>query len=281
MTTDLDPLDVRGRIIAAFDGSDHAERALVWAAEQAAVEHRPLVVLQLGPGDTEPLDRAVAEVRRTHPGIPVTGHAVPGDPRAGLVDLSTQAHMLVLGSRGRGTMKSLLLGSVSTAVTAHSACPVIVCRPPAVNSPRAGVVVGADATPQSRPVIEFAYRHASFHGLHLTVLHTFWDAAAALAQYRAARGAEVEDPALDDLRLALAESVAGFAEKYPDVQVTLTLRHGLTDEALSPRGQGWDLIVVGRHPASSLQRILAGSVATAVLERSHSTVAVVPEESGA
>jgi nucleotide-binding universal stress UspA family protein len=110
------------------------------------------------------------------------------------------------------------------------------------------------------------------------VLHCFWDAAAAVAQYREARGEKAEAPELEDLRALLSESVAGLAEEYPDVPVTLTLKHGLVDEALSASRGGGDIIVVGRHPMTSLTRVLTGSIARSVLERAHATVAVVPEQ---
>ena len=78
-------------------------------------------------------------------------------------------------------------------------------------------------------------------------------------------------------RLLLSESVAGLSEKFPDVHVTLQLGYGLVDECLTRGTRPMDLIVVGRHPVHSLAKLLAGSMSTAVLERSDSPVAVVPE----
>ena len=201
----------------------------------------------------------------------------PGDPRVTLVELSEVAHIVVMGSRGRGPLRSMLLGSVSSGVAKRASCPVVVCRPLGPNTASRGVVVGADGTPESLPVIEFAFAQASLRRLPLTVLHVFWDALAAVAGLR--RGGEewVEQPDVDSLHVLLSQSVAGFGEKYPDVSVSLRLQHGLVDEVLTPRGQGWDLVVVGRHPMDSLGRMLTGSIATAVLERAQSTVAVVPQ----
>lgn len=269
--------DLRDSIVVAVDGSDHAARALRWAAEQAFLERRRLVAVAVGGDAGTTSDHAVAAARELHPDLPVEAAAFPGDPRQVLIDLSAHAHLLVVGSRGRGAVQSMLLGSVSAAVSAHATCPVVVCRPTAADRVQRGVIVGADGSPESLPVIEFAYRQAALRGLPLTVLHCFWDAVAAVAQYRQASGKEAAAPELEDLRALLAVSVAGFAEEYPDVPVTLTLEHGLVDEALGPRDGGWDLIVVGRHPMTTLGRVLTGSIATAVVERAHSTVAVVPE----
>ena len=266
-----------GSIVVAADGSDHAERALDWAAEQASLERRRLLVVSVGEGDRSLADGAAETAQRLHPQLSVEALLLPGDPRRVLIDLSSRARMLVMGSRGRGALKSMLLGSVSAAVSTQAACPVVVCRPAGSHHTTRGVIVGADGTQESLPVLEFAYRQSSLRGLPLTVMHCFWDAVVAAAGLRHASDAVLSDPDLEDLRALLAESVAGFTEEYPDVPVTLSLKHGLVDETLSPRGEAWDLIVVGRHPASSVSRVLSGSVAAGVLERARTTVAVVPE----
>ena len=154
---------------------------------------------------------------------------------------------------------------------------MVVCRPVAAGPKRSGVVVGADGTPESLPVIEFAYRMAFLRGVPLTVLHSFFDAAVAVAQYHEARGEEPDVPDLEDLRASLAQSVAGLGEDYPGVPVSFTVKHGLADQALTPRDDGWDLVIVGRHPMTSLERVLTQSIATAVVERARVPVAVVPE----
>lgn len=278
MSRSLDPDSVRGAIVVAFDGSEHADRAVRWAVEQASLEHRRLAVVSVGDKADMLAEDAVAAARLGHPDLAVTGWALSGDPRQVLLDASRYAYLLVVGSRGRGAVKTMLLGSVSAEVSAHAACPVVVCRPAADGDAQAGVVVGADGTPESLPVIEFAYRQACLRDLPLTVLHSFWDAAAAVAQYHEARGQKADEPDLEDLRATLSASVAGLAEKYPDVPVTLTLKYGFADEALSPRHGGWALIVVGHHPMTSLGRLVTGSIATSVIERAHTTVAVVPQE---
>jgi nucleotide-binding universal stress UspA family protein len=277
MSQSLAAAEVRGSVLVAVDGSSHASRAVRWAAQQASLEHRRLMVVSVGRTAAGLADDAATAAQLAHPDLSVTATAVGGDPREVLIDASTHTHLVVVGSRGRGAVRSMLLGSVSATVSAHSACPVIVCRPPAGHT-QSGVVVGADATPESLPVIEFAYRLASLRNLPLTVVHTYWDAAVVLAQYRESRGEKADWPQLDDLRATLSESTADLAQRYPEVAVAFTLKHGFADEAVSPRHGGWDLIVVGRHPMTSLARVLTGSIATAVVERAQSTVAVVPQE---
>lgn len=265
---------LEGRVVAAVDGSEHARHAVQWAARHAALEHRRLVVLAAGPRARGAIPDAVAAAREARAGLAVTGCPVDGDPRAVLLDASRHAFVLVMGSRGRGALPSALLGSVSVAVARHASCPVVVCRPH--RDPRSGVVVGADGSPASLPVVEFAYRQAYLRELPLTVLHTFLDPAAAVAQYHRDRGEAYAGLALDELRDGLAASVSGLDRDYPDVAVTLSVEHGLAEEALTPRDGRWELIVVGRHRVTTLQRLLTGSVSMAVLERARATVAVVP-----
>jgi nucleotide-binding universal stress UspA family protein len=277
MSTSSFPSNVTGSVVVGIDGSQHAARALRWAADQAALEGRRLAIVDVGETAARSVDDAVVVAHALHRDLPVLPVVESGDPRQVLLEASDRAHLLVLGSRGRGAVASLLLGSVSSAVSAHASCPVVVCRPGAEGDRRLGIVVGADGTRESLPVLEFAYRHASLRELPLTVLHSFWDAAVAVAQYEETRGRTAVQPDLEHLRASLAASAAGLAESYPDVFATFTLKHGFADEALSPRHGGWDMVVVGRHPMTSMDRLLTGSVATAVLERAHATVAVVPE----
>lgn len=282
-------------IVVGFDGSVHAQRALSWAAEQAELEGRPLAIVhaasaedwllgaRLGYAGAEPptlpdilasaqavVDVAVAFVEGERPGLEVLGLARVGDPRNHLVELSDEAHLVVLGSHGRGAFASVLLGSVSVSVAKHARCPVVVVRPSREGVVTKGVLVGADGSPESLPVIEFAFRQASLRQLPLTVMHSSFDIAAASADDSAA-----DSP--DDLRVLLSESVAGLSEKFPDVPVTTELGYGLADECLTRRHRPRDLIVVGRRPATVLRKLTATSVSTSVLERAECPVAVVPE----
>lgn len=282
MARTWDPEHLRGAVAVAVDGSEHARRAVRWAADQAALEHRRLTVLAVAVTGDDPTTapdaaaEAVEAARALHPEGPVVSLVGAGDPRQLLVDASAHTHLLVLGSRGRGPVSSMLLGSVSAAVSKQAACPVVVCRPLQDVERRGGVVVGADGSPESLPVVEFAYRQAFLRGEPLTVLHSVYDAVAVAARARDEH-AEPDVPGLEELHAALAASVAGLSEDYPGVPVTLTVRQGLADQALDPRHGGWELIVVGRHPMTSLDRVLTGSIATAVLERADAPVAVVPE----
>lgn len=294
MTLTIEP----GSIVVGVDGSADAERALAWAAKEAALERRPVAVvtaagidqanaaawagasgsLVIAPapliGEVRAVaDRAADSVRERRPSLTVTAHVAHGDPRQVLIDLSPDAHLVVVGSRGHGAVRSRLFGSVSTTVLRHAQCPVVVCRPDSPGLVRKGVLVGADGTTEGRDVLEFAFGHASLHALPLTVLHSFYDVLAAVS------GPHLVGPGegyLEEERLLLAEAVAGFSEKFPDVRVDLQLARGFAHECLSADTELWNLIVVGRHPTDSVARMVSSTVATAVAERAHTTVAAVP-----
>ncbi|HWI42383.1 MAG TPA: universal stress protein [Nocardioides sp.] len=277
MNTDIIP----GSIVVGADGSDAADRAIHWAAEQAWLERRHLTVVTAAEhyldGSRGIVNVALAMIARMRPGVEADGCVVVGDPREVLVELSPRAHLLVLGSRGHGPVRSKLLGSVSAAVSRDATCPVVVCRPHhwrSANDIDAGVLVGADGTAESLPVIEHAFQQASLRGLPLTVVHCTWDGVVALT------GPAVLDPqavGMEEERLLLAESVAGFTAKFPEVHVELQVARGLAEQVLAAGSARWDLVVVGRHPVDTFARRAMGAVSTSVVEHAHTSVAVVPQ----
>lgn len=291
----LHPTITPGSIVVGVDGSEHAARALDWATRQASLEHRPLALVHafhpvarttLGALELEGVDRyellrklrhaarialdeAIDRVRELEPGITVRAHLVDADARQALVEASRTAHLLVVGSRGRGALVGLLLGSVSVAVSQLSDCAVVVCRPRDGDPVTHGVLVGADGTPESAPVIDFAFRQASLRSVPVTVMHCFWE----IVGDQGAGPVGVPT----DKQLLLAESVAGFSEAYPDVEVRVQLSRGLVDQVLAQAAPASDLLVVGRRHKGAVARVLHTSMAAAVLERAAGTVAVVPE----
>ncbi|HEX9259547.1 MAG TPA: universal stress protein [Acidimicrobiales bacterium] len=138
------------KIVVGVDGSPDSERALDWAIEEARLRGAEVVLVHswiypyVGPrtGIHEPYDDMKLEAARTLDEIvgaaaeragDVKLHPVlvEGSPAGELVREGADALMIVLGSRGRGGFKSLLLGSTSHQVVHHATCPVVVLRKPA------------------------------------------------------------------------------------------------------------------------------------------------------
>jgi nucleotide-binding universal stress UspA family protein len=139
-------------IIVGVDGSDHSRLALRWAMREAAQHNVPLTVMTVRPVpprpatqifwgvpdlqestfDPEPArtgirewaDREAKETGETAPEVTVS--VVTGDPAEELVKASRDADLLVVGTRGTGAFAALLMGSVSSKVVHHAACPVVV-----------------------------------------------------------------------------------------------------------------------------------------------------------
>jgi nucleotide-binding universal stress UspA family protein len=287
-----------GSIVVGVDGSPDAERALHWASDQAALERRTLTLVHAvqmtgfpaagtfaasgidygGMSDVllesggALLAAARAHALQRQPGLEVAEVLSTGDARNELLAVSRRAAMVVVGSRGRGPVRSLLLGSVSVTVSKHAGCPVVVCRPLPTTSagePGSGILVGIDGTGRSLPAIELAFRMAALRGAPLTVLHCYWDTLPPGAE-----GAPEAD--LSDLRAVVAESISGMAEKFPEVVVDVRLRRGFADRSLVDASGDHALVVLGHHPLSALDDLVYGSVAPAVVERARCAVAVVP-----
>ena len=137
-------------IIVGIDGSGHSRRALDWAISEAAIRHAPLTVLtvqqvmrsfwagpMIYPEDAElaenarkmaqeETDNALGELAEDARPPEVTVLGIPGLPAEEILGVARDADMIVVGSRGAGGFKRLLLGSVSTQVTHHAASPVVV-----------------------------------------------------------------------------------------------------------------------------------------------------------
>jgi nucleotide-binding universal stress UspA family protein len=146
-------LDENHAVVVGIDGSHHSVHAVAFAADMASRAGAPLVVLSAwhlplsdslgvawsltGTGDNriraealarEPVDGMVQKVRATHPQVLVTGRVVEGDAGAVLAQASRRSGLVVVGSRGVGGFRGLLLGSVSHHVVHDATCPVAVVR---------------------------------------------------------------------------------------------------------------------------------------------------------
>jgi nucleotide-binding universal stress UspA family protein len=143
-------------ILVGVDGSDPSRHALAWAMNEAIQRKIPLTVMYVHPGPVRPathvywnmptlpegglssqqtraavqdfVDKVAHEIGETVPEITIS--ALTGDPAEELVRASRDADLLVVGRRGGGGFHRLMMGSVSSKVTHHAACPVTVVSGP-------------------------------------------------------------------------------------------------------------------------------------------------------
>ena len=134
------------RIVVGVDGSEHGNAALRWAVAEAVLHSSEIVAVfawQMpligipGAFDRDEMERlcqvfvdeAVAAVIDVPP-VPITKLVAQGDVSASLIEAARGAHMLVLGSRGRGGFVGLKLGAVSHECAQWAACPVVIVKQP-------------------------------------------------------------------------------------------------------------------------------------------------------
>ena len=219
------------------------------------------------------LATAATRVREENPTLQVTDELAAADARQVLEDLSRDAAVLVVGSRGHGALKRMLLGSTSAWLARHAHSPLLVVRPP-IDGEKRRVAVGTDGGHASTQALAYAYEAASRRGVPLTVAYCYdpipWHV-------------NVNDDAVDlapgepeEVRRTLAEAVAGLAEKYPDVDVTLDGVPKSAADHLVELSDHVGLVVVGSHRRSTLGRLTHLSTSRVVVEHARCTVAVSP-----
>jgi len=137
------------RIVVGIDGSEAATAALAWAAREAELHDATLhLVTSFGPTEAvavgglawsadmydelelharEVQNRAIEKLGDPLP--PIEQEVALGSPATLLLEAAQNAELLVVGSRGLGGLKGLLLGSVSHRCVSHASCPVVVIPP--------------------------------------------------------------------------------------------------------------------------------------------------------
>ena len=286
----------RRPVVVGVDGSGSAYRAVEWAAAEAVrrgaelrlvrafswtTSERPIrdggrvaqyrdELLKIARGQVARAARIAADVR---PEVETTTQVAIGAPIEVLGSEARRAQLLVLGDRGLGGLAGLLLGSVAVGLAAHAACPVVIVR-----GDRAGtgneespVVVGIDDSSISDAALAFAFDAAAARGVGLVVVHA-WSPTAiddALAPVMDWDAATAEEDAL------LAERLAGWEQKHPEVAVRRTVVRNGAVRSLVAASREAQLVVVGSRGRGNATGLLLGSVSHGVLHASHCPVAIV------
>jgi nucleotide-binding universal stress UspA family protein len=279
-------------IVVGVDGSPNSHAALGWAQREAALRHAHLVALfawgfvppghagdghtfDTGYGEEEAGKLLAAAVESTLGGdADVEQRTVCNLPGRALLATSASADLLVVGARGIGGFRGLLLGSVSGHCLHHTTVPLAIVRP-GRNDEGDGddgrVVVGADAAPSGQRALDWAVAEAARRDAVLDVVRA-WDLAypalAPVAGYPL-EGTAVEESARHLLDKMLADR--GLIGKA----TTRTVR-GAASAALLDASAGADLIVLGTRGHSGFAGLLLGSVTHHVAHHASCSVVVVP-----
>ncbi len=280
-----------GPIVVGVDGSESALTAVRWAAEEAARHRVPLKLVHAYrlPARGYPemvltshevreafeqqggkwLDEAAAGVRDLVPDVETS--LVVERPAAALIAASRDARLVVLGSRGLGGFSGLVVGSVAVAVSAHGSCPVAVVR--GAYRTTGPVVLGVDGSPAGEAAIGLAFEEASARGATLTALLA-WTALLAESPY-ADRLRVDWDEVGEQQRQLLAQRLAGWQEKYPDVAVDRQVVRERSVKALVGAARDAQLLVVGSRGYGGFAGMLLGSTSQALIYHAPCPLVVV------
>jgi nucleotide-binding universal stress UspA family protein len=278
-------------IVIGVDESDAAAIALRWGVDHADQHHRPVTALMAwsnrdqpqfepdapfdphygGPDARRDVQRIVA---RAFGSVPpgVSGRSQCGDPATELIEASRSADLVVVGARGMGGFRGLLLGSVSREVLNAATCPVAVVRCPPVD-PAGPIVVGIDGSPISRVALRWALDEGRTRGRRVVALTTW---------HLAYTGDGYVHGYVD------AESLQASAEMMLDRQLDQVDTSGLPEaverrvESASPAAALVDashtasMVVVGSRGHRPAAGLLLGSVSDQVTHHASGPVVVVP-----
>ncbi|GAA3388082.1 universal stress protein [Streptomyces roseoviridis] len=285
-----------GIITVGLDGTDHASAAADWAAQEAdrrgaslrlvhAWVWRPTDVVYVGDRAAEErwvrdmLAEARSRVVGQHPTLDVTTELLVEDPVPALLAEAARADMLVLGSRGYGTLTGYLVGSVSLKVLRHAAGPVVMVGRPNPGAPERTpeVVVGVEPGQTGESVLEFAFSAAAGRGATLRAVHA-WSVPTVLAWSPGSLYLVPEADGLEQInREVLADTLKPWRDTYPQVEVVEHFEIGSASEVLLSSSARAGLVVVGRRSHEEGLRRL-GPVTHAVLHHATAPVAVVPHD---
>jgi nucleotide-binding universal stress UspA family protein len=286
-------------IVVGIDGSEAADLAVRWAAETASQRGRRLRIVHgldlaaagaaygiydvIMPPVIDAIRRAGANLVQTarrsahevDPSLTVETEVSEANPAHLLIELSETAHLVAIGAAGAGGTLSHL-GSTLLAVTSHGHGAIVVVRDTGTEQQtrRIGpVVVGADGGPVSEAAVGAAFAEASERKTQLVAVHAwsdlYYDRFAGLAYTVPDRDAETAGQAI------LAEQLAGWQEKFPDVQVIRKVYLSGPRQALIEWSRSAQLLVLGSRGRGGFRGLLLGSTSNALVQTAYCPVMVV------
>lgn len=253
------------------------------------------------------IEATAAEVRRLYPQLSIGTELHPGTGAHALITAAQRAALVVVAARGSGGFGGLSIGSVAAQTASHAQAPVLVVRPieelpqqvqadsqdeetgaPTLredltadrgavhNGP---VVVGVDDSATAEAALEFAFQEASFRRVPLIAVHVWW----LLPTHNLGPdlpGHYDIEAAREEARRLLAELLAGWSGKFPDVSIELRPIQGMNPSyELIAASEGAGLTVVGSRGRGGFAGLLLGSVGRDLVGHAHSPVAVIRTKS--
>lgn len=302
----FDPATRPHGVLVGFDGSENAKAALDYAAEAAQLRKTRLTVvtayrlprhfypnyasLPKGDEDEQRNQRAkeILAAARTHlenysgdvQFLLAQGHATEV-----FRDMSAEAQLTVVGSRGRGGFMGLLVGSVATALPPRAGSPVVVVP---TDVPEAGsddggaalnrpVVAGVDGSAASRAVELQAAQAAQERGVVLQILMVMPPPDSLASWYPELVQQSVIDSRRSEYEDWLDAERRWLQGHFPDLKISRHLAYGDPVTTFVDSSNSAQLIVVGTRGRGAVAGTVLGSVSRELLQQQVGSVMVVPE----
>lgn len=284
-------------IIVGVDGSESSTRAVRWAAREAALRRRPLKIVNsyswplsgypdgvFISGDlyetlranSDSVLREAKQAAESTPDLQVSTVSLTGNAQLVLRELSQDAELVVIGSRGLGGFTGLLLGSTAVGLASRADCPVVVVR--GTREPTDGpIVLGTDAGALSEAATAFAFEEAALRAAPLLAVHAWQETGVDVAM-EAHVPVEFWRTAGEHAEELVAERLAGWREKYAGVEVTIEVHGASPAEQLVHHSEQAQLVVVGSRGRGGFTGLTLGSTSQTVLRHAAAPVIVVRAE---
>ncbi|KOG37101.1 universal stress protein [Streptomyces resistomycificus] len=287
-------------LVVGVDGSDSSLLAVDWATDEAARHGLPLRLVHaylweryegavLPNSLKRPSARVLAEhivasaaerAGRRDPDVKVTTEIVPEEASSALLHEGNNATALVTGSRGRGGLKGLLLGSVGLAVAARAHCPVIVVRgdTAGLSGGHERILLGVGDPDTGGEAVRFAFQEAEARACTLDAVRAWRSPAHEGGTNRPGRLAEEparhhEERASAQLDALLRDAMAD----HPAVRVRRVTVEGPARRILLDRSAAADLVIIGARHRQGHRGLQLGLVGHTLLHHADCPVAIVPQ----
>jgi nucleotide-binding universal stress UspA family protein len=288
-------------VVVGVDGSLGSKVAVQWAARDAELRNVPLTLVHVVPATAGPwlesslvptwmrgqrergrqvIDEAlnVAGESCQRGSVQINCEMPCASTVPALVDLSKDADLVVVGCLGTGTLRGRHMGSVSSGLIYHAHCPVAVIHDGVqlnADAARAPVLVGIDGSRESELATAIAFDEASRRKVGLIALHAWSDVSVFDTVLSLAGPGWSAQRAVEDE--ILAERLAGWGERYPDVPVSRLIVRDEPARGIVGASESAQLVVVGGHGRGGFAGMLLGSVSAAVVLLTRMPVIVARE----
>jgi len=287
-------------IVVGIDGSDGAKDALRWACEEATLYGAKIIAVSVWyapvpvtspwlayvdvPIDlTEPTGRGLADtvsevVRGRFASLEVEQRVIHGAAGPALIQQAAGSDLVVVGCRGLGGFKGLLLGSVSHQVVTHAPCAAVVVphRPrTAGEAAQPSIVVGVDGSANSIAALRWAAERARVNGATIRAVFA-WRLPPVSPTLASVSGGLSPTEIVSHAAAITLDEYLQEAALSLDVHVERINVEGTPAKVLIDEGGRAELLVVGARGHEGFAGLLLGSVATAVTRHAPCPVAVIP-----